>query len=109
MAPSSRPNFRDRVYVLVRSIPSGRVIGYGHVAGALGVAGAARQVGYAMAALPPDTEVPWHRVIHSAGTLASKGDPVRVLIQRSRLEAEGVAFLGDRVPMGTYGWMPPEP
>lgn len=82
-------------------------MGYGHVASALGNPGAARQVGYAMAALPGDTDVPWHRVIHSVGTLASKGDPVRVLIQRNLLEAERVEFVGEAVPMGRYGWVPP--
>jgi methylated-DNA-protein-cysteine methyltransferase-like protein len=97
------------VYALVATIPTGRVMGYGHVAAALGVAGAARQVGYAMAALPADTDVPWHRVIHSGGTLAMRGDPVRALIQRTRLEAEGVAFEGDAVPMARFGWVPPLP
>lgn len=82
-------------------------MGYGHVAGALGNPGAARQVGYAMAALAADTDVPWQRVVHSVGTLALKGDPVRALIQRNLLEAEGVAFVGDAIPMGRFGWVPP--
>ena len=109
VASPRQSNFRDRVYALVRQIPRGKVMGYGHVAGALGVAGAARQVGYAMAALPADTDVPWHRVIHSSGTLATKGDPVRALIQKNLLEADGVGFLGEAVPMGNHGWVPPLP
>lgn len=82
-------------------------MGYGHVATALGNAGAARQVGYAMAGLPPDTDVPWHRVIHSDGTLATKGDPVRVVVQRGLLEQEGVVFRGEAVDMKRFGWSPP--
>lgn len=99
--------FRLAVYDLVRSIPPGRVMGYGHVASALGSPGAARQVGYAMAGLPADTDVPWQRVVHSAGTLATKGDAVRAVVQRGMLEREGVAFVGDRVNMSRFGWAPP--
>ena len=82
------------------------MIGYGHVAAALGSPGAARQVGYAMAALPVDTDVPWHRVIHSDGTLATKGDVTRVILQRSLLVREGVPFTGERVDMAAFGWSP---
>ena len=45
-------SFRKRVYALVQTIPYGKVAGYGHVAAALGSPRAARQVGFALAALP---------------------------------------------------------
>ena len=106
MARPGIPSFRERVYELVRCIPEGRVMGYGHVAAALGNPGAARQVGYGMAALPPDTDVPWHRVIHSDGSLATKGDPVRVVVQRGLLEREGLQFRRDRLDMAAVGWAP---
>ena len=99
-------NFRARAQAFAATIPAGRVMGYGHVAAALGNPGAARQVGYAMAALPPDTEVPWHRVLHSDGTLALRGDPVRSVVQRGLLEREGVRFLGDRAEPAAF-WVPP--
>jgi methylated-DNA-protein-cysteine methyltransferase-like protein len=98
--------FRARAWDLARQIPSGRVIGYGQLAAALGSARAARQVGWAMAALPADTDVPWHRVVRSSGHLAMQGDPGRPLLQRFLLEREGVTFVGDRVDMGRYGWQP---
>jgi methylated-DNA-protein-cysteine methyltransferase-like protein len=107
MAPPPGGRFRDRVYALVREIPAGRVMGYGHVAAALGSPGAARQVGYAMAALDGDTDVPWQRVIHSDGTLATKGDPVRAVVQRGLLEREGVVFVGDTVVLAAHAWAPP--
>ncbi|MBM4392500.1 MAG: methylated-DNA--[protein]-cysteine S-methyltransferase [Deltaproteobacteria bacterium] len=99
-------NFRQRVWALVREIPEGRVMGYGQVATVLGSPGAARQVGYAMAALEAGTDVPWQRVIHSDGTLATRGDPVRPVVQRGLLEREGVSFLGHRVDMARFGWLP---
>lgn len=98
--------FRARVYAVVREIPPGRVLGYGDVAARLGSPRAARQVGWALAALPADTDVPWHRVIRSSGHLAMQGDPGRALLQRARLEAEGVGWVGDRVPMGRFRWTP---
>lgn len=95
--------FRARVYALVRAIPAGRVMGYGHVAAALGTPGMARQVGWALAALPADTDVPWQRVLRSSGHIAAAGSPGRSTLQRALLEAEGVVFVGDRADMGSYG------
>jgi methylated-DNA-protein-cysteine methyltransferase-like protein len=78
----------DRVYGLVRQIPPGRVMGYGHVAAALGHAHMARQVGWALAALPAGTDVPWQRVIRSSGHLALQGDPTRGILQAGLLRDE---------------------
>ncbi len=97
---------RERVYTVVRAIPPGRVMGYGHVGAALGSPRLARQVGYALAALPPETDVPWHRVIRSSGDVAFQGSPIRADLQRRLLEAEGVVFDGPRVDMSRFGWSP---
>lgn len=97
--------FKQRVYEIVRDIPAGRVMGYGHVAAALGQPGMARQVGWSLAGLPDDTDVPWHRVLRSSGHLALQ-DVVRGVLQRGRLEAEGVVFSGDRVDMARFGLGP---
>ncbi len=99
-------SFKDRVYAVVASVPPGRVMGYGHVGAVLGSPRFARQVGWALAALPRDTAVPWHRVIRSSGHLAFQGDPARALVQRALLEDEGVVFEGDCVPMARHGWTP---
>ena len=104
MSPLGR-GFRTRVYAVVRAIPEGRVAGYGDVAALAGAAGAARQVGYAMAALRDDT-VPWHRVLRSTGAIAWGGAPGRPVLQRAFLEREGVVFVGDRVDMDRHRWRP---
>lgn len=101
--------FRERVYEVVARIPSGRVMGYAHVGGVLGSPRLARQVGYALAALPADRDVPWHRVIRSSGHIAFEGDPIRGSLQRGLLAAEGVLFTGERTDMARFGWSPPEP
>ncbi len=98
--------WNQRVYDLVTTIPAGRVMGYGHVAAALGHPGMARQVGWALAALPAGSAVPWQRVLRSSGSLAFAGSPERAMRQRLLLEAEGVCFGRDRVDMARYGWRP---
>ncbi len=98
--------FRQRVYAVVEQVPPGRVIGYGHVGAALGSPRLARQVGWALAALPSGTAVPWHRVIRSSGRVALQGDPARGHVQRALLVQEGVGFNGDTVPMDQFGWSP---
>jgi methylated-DNA-protein-cysteine methyltransferase-like protein len=96
----------ERIWAAVRRIPRGRVSTYGWVAEMAGVPGAARQVGYAMHALPPHTTVPWHRVINAQGRVSPRGggaDPA--LRQRFLLEAEGVEFDGNgRVSLERFGW-----
>lgn len=95
-----RPGFHARVAAVVRTVPAGRVTTYGDVAAALGSPRVARHVGWALAALPEGTDVPWHRVINAQGRVSFKGDPVRAERQRARLEREGVRFdAADRVDL----------
>ena len=59
-------SYREKVYEIVREIPSGKVMTYGQIAEILGEGYTARTVGYVMHAA--DTEnVPWQRVINSQG------------------------------------------
>ena len=82
---------RARIYAVVRAIPRGTVATYGQVAERAGYPGHARQVGYALHALPPGTTVPWHRVINARGEVSARADG-EVLTQRLLLEREGVRF-----------------
>ncbi|MCA8957499.1 MAG: methylated-DNA--[protein]-cysteine S-methyltransferase [Planctomycetes bacterium] len=85
------PGFHQRVWEQVRRVPAGKVTTYGDVAAALGLRRAARQVGYALAALPPDQErVPWHRVVQASGRIARSIDSECGAEQARRLRAEGV-------------------
>ena len=86
------PGFRERVYTVVRAIPEGLVLTYGDVGAILGSPRVARQVGFALAALPEATDVPWHRVINAKGMISARGDVERPIEQQLRLEAEGIAF-----------------
>lgn len=94
----------ERIYAVVRRIPRGRVATYGQVARIAGLAGHARQVGYALHALPAGSAVPWHRVINSAGRISLPPDAGGV-DQRLRLLAEGVPVTETgRVPIARLRW-----
>ncbi len=98
---------RERIYAVVRRIPRGRVATYGQIADLAGLPGHARQVGYAMAALPSGTAVPWHRVINAAGMVSRRKVPGEELGQRQLLEAEGVRFNArGRVALEKVQWRP---
>jgi len=98
----------SRIHDVVRQIPSGRVASYGQVAHLAGLPGRARQVGYAMAALDDDTDVPWHRVVNARGEISPRaGGTAFERIQRLLLEDEGVTFDDrDRIDLERFGWDP---
>jgi methylated-DNA-protein-cysteine methyltransferase related protein len=94
-----------RMYAVVRRIPRGRVATYGQVAELAGLPGHARQVGYALHALPAGTTVPWHRVLNAAGALSLRREPGAELTQRLLLEREGIRFdARGRVNLARVRW-----
>ncbi len=81
-----------RIHAVVRRIPRGRVATYGQVAEVAGLPGHARQVGYALHALPDGSPVPWHRVLGAGGRISLPPGSDSAITQRLRLEREGVRF-----------------
>jgi methylated-DNA-protein-cysteine methyltransferase-like protein len=80
---------------------------YGQIASLAGLAGHARQVGYALHALPDGTIVPWHRVVNAAGRISMRATPGGELVQRILLEKEGIRLDGKgRVPLDQLRWSP---
>jgi len=96
-----------RIWRVVERIPAGRVATYGQVAELAGLPGAARQVGYAMAALPEGSTVPWQRVINARGEVSERRDFDGAPRQRLLLLEEGVVFDADgRIDLELFGWRP---
>jgi methylated-DNA-protein-cysteine methyltransferase-like protein len=107
MSGRRREGSYDRIYAVVQRIPRGRVATYGQVAQLAGLAGQARQVGYALHALDDGARVPWHRVINARGGVSPRALPGWDQVQRQLLEHEGVAFdVGGRVSLTRYRWRP---
>ena len=96
----------ERIYAQVRKVPRGRVASYGQIATLTGGCGA-RQVGYAMAALPDGSEVPWQRIINSKGEISMRSSTDGHNMQRWLLEDEGIEFgLHGRIDLQKFGWEP---
>ncbi|MGD9488709.1 MAG: MGMT family protein [Calditrichaceae bacterium] len=99
----------DKIYLLVSGIPSGQVATYGQIAKMVGSC-TPRMVGYAMAALPAGSDVPWQRVINSQGGISPRSDGNGDLRQRLLLEAEGVVFgENGRTDLDVFRWKGPGP
>ena len=99
-----------RIYAVVARVPRGTVATYGQVAALAGLAGHARQVGYALHALPDDADLPWHRVINARSEVSPRAEPGWEGLQRALLEAERVAFNArGRVDLRRCRWEPGGP
>lgn len=97
----------ERVYRVVRRIPHGCVATYGQVAELAGLGRNARQVGYALHALPAGSNVPWHRVLNAQGKVSLDPSGGADVTQRLRLEREGVKFdARGRVDLKRFRWNP---
>lgn len=79
---------------LVHSIPLGRVASYGTIGRAAAMwgrpIGGARTVAWILASLKRGDDTPWHRVVGAGGVILLPDR--RGLLQRSRLQGEGVRF-----------------
>ena len=101
--------FSDKVFAIVRRIPTGKVATYGLVAKLMGRPQSGRYVGFALRSNPSPTadggEVPCHRVVFKDGSLCTGFAFGGLDVQKSLLESEGVAFADDtHVDLSTCLW-----
>ena len=85
-------NFFDKVYDIVKQIPTGRVMSYGQVAVLCGNSKMARQVGWALHANPQPGVIPCHRVVTKGGRLSPAFAFGGAQAQKALLQKEGVKF-----------------
>lgn len=103
--PARSPSSYTKIYAVVRRIPKGKVATYGQVARLAGLPGRARQVGYALHALPSGTTLPWHRVVNAQGTVSRRARSGGEITQRLLLEREGIPFdAAGRMPLKRVTW-----
>jgi len=99
------PSYYQEVYAIVCEVPLGKVTTYGQVASLSSRPKAARQVGYALAALPEYHDVPWQRVVNARGEISARSKSGYDDYQRALLEEEGVEFgLHGRINLKQYLW-----
>ncbi len=100
--------FYQQIYQLVRRIPAGKVATYGQIAELLGKPRHARQIGYALYRVAPDSDIPWQRVVNAQGMISHT--PQRQGsddLQRILLEQEGITFNSqDKLDLRRYRWQP---
>ena len=110
MKAPGRQDFFERVWDVVREIPSGRVTTYGHIARHLGIGHAARTVGWALKAVAQADNpyaIPCHRVVNREGALSGRLHFETPTVMEERLRAEGVAFTGaGHVELASHLWDP---
>jgi methylated-DNA-protein-cysteine methyltransferase related protein len=108
-ATEPRPSKYQKIYDVVRKIPSGTVLTYGQVAELAGLYGKARLVGYALFQVDLASDIPWQRVVNARGEISYSiarcgGD----YLQKTLLSQEGVEFkTGDRIDLNKHRWQPP--
>ena len=97
---------REKIYQVVAVVPRGQVATYGQIANIVGCS--PREVGYAMAALPPASTVPWQRIINRHGRISARRDGQPDAEQRRQLREEGIFFdTKGTVDLAIYGWRGP--
>jgi methylated-DNA-protein-cysteine methyltransferase-like protein len=105
MMKQGNPEYRERVYKIVRRIPRGRVMTYGQIAELLGEGYTPRTVGFAMHSSPDGT--PWHRVLNAQGATSTGRIVLPHDKQQRLLEHEGVVFnQNNRCDLETYLYIP---
>lgn len=90
-------NFFERVYIVAKKIPYGRVTSYGAIAKYLGAARSARMVGWAMNASHGQEDIPAHRVVNRNGLLTGKIHFEGTNLMQQLLENEGIEIKNNQI------------
>lgn len=100
-------NFFERVYLIARQIPYGKVTSYGAIAKALGSGRSARMVGWAMNASHLNEDIPAHRVVNRKGILTGKHHFDGTNLMQQLLESEGIKVVDNQiVDFEKHFWQP---
>ncbi len=101
-------SFYNRVFEVVRQVPSGRITTYGAIARYLGSAQSSRMVGWAMNQSHfSETYVPAHRVVNRLGLLTGKHHFDGPNVMEELLQNEGIEIANNQViGFEKYFWDP---
>lgn len=76
--------------MVVQKVPRGKVATYGQIAALVFSPRAARMAGFALKTLPPNSKIPWQRVVNREGMISIENLAVSKAEQAKRLQKEGV-------------------
>ncbi len=94
----------DKIYEVIRQIPEGKVAAYGQIAELAGNKRWARVVGYALHAVPSDSDLPCHRVVTKEGKISAAFGAGTENRQAKLLREENVEVVDGYVDMKKYQW-----
>ena len=99
----------QKIYLVVRQIPVGKVATYGQIADLAGFYGKARLVGYALFQVDSTSDLPWQRVVNAKGEISySTARTGADYVQRNLLEGEGISFNSQgKIDLQIYRWQVP--
>ena len=103
--PTAESSMRRAFYETIACVPYGKVATYGQIATLAGYPGRARQVGFALAGMPVESDLPWHRIINAQGKVSPRSGSSH-LVQYELLASEGVVFTAQRIDLKRFGWRP---
>ena len=102
-------DFFERVYIVVKNIPFGKVTSYGAIANYLGSPQSSRVVGWAMNNSHSNNDIPAHRVVNRKGMLTGKHNFPGSNLMEELLENEGIKVENNViVDFENYFWDPSE-
>ena len=102
-------DFFQRVYIVVKNIPFGKVTSYGAIANYLGSPQSSRVVGWAMNNSHSNNDIPAHRVVNRKGMLTGKRHFPGSNLMEELLENEGIKVENNViVDFENYFWDPSE-
>ena len=101
-------DFYQKMNLVCRRIPEGKVATYGQIALLCGKPNHSRQVGYGLKTGLAGEDIPAHRIVNARGELSGAGYFETWDLQKLLLEEEGVEVVrsGDvwKVDLKKYGW-----
>ena len=101
-------SMRRAFYQAIARVPHGKVATYGQIATLAGYPGRARPVGYALAGMPEEWDLPWHRIINAQGKVSPRTGRKFHLLQYELLAGEGIVFAENRIDLDQFRWCPEE-
>lgn len=88
-------SFKEKVYNVVKTIPQGTVASYGQIALMIGIPRTARQVGWVLAKVTDEQQIPWWRIINNKGYISIKNNEYSAMEQKQKLEKENIKVTDD--------------